>query len=153
MDAPFRIDVRVRNNRILRAVERLGYKNLAEFSRASGFYAPKVSAFVTFRISPLREDGEWKEDALKLADAPFEAPEDLWPKEARAVTESRHQFEATYEQLRRFGAEPAIRALDQPQVSKLLASALKELTPKERGILEARFADEKSSPRSATPSA
>jgi DNA-directed RNA polymerase specialized sigma24 family protein len=97
--------------------------------------------FESFTKSPLRRNGQdWKRSALRVADALFSDPEDLWPAESRHVGRVRASFEATAEQLREAGlsAEKRMILLDD---GNILQEAMKALAPRTRKILMARVVD------------
>jgi RNA polymerase sigma factor (sigma-70 family) len=81
-----RVQIKLSNNRLIRARERLGYKSAKEASESTkaACYGVWV-AYENFRESPLTSDGDWKPSALAVADALFSDPSDLWPKDALSI--------------------------------------------------------------------
>jgi RNA polymerase sigma factor (sigma-70 family) len=141
----FRVDIRVRNNRILRAIERAGYKSQAEAGRALGLAATDVCSYVAFRRAPLADDGTWKESALRLADGLFADPADLWPEEARAVMKANASFEASFAELQAFVGSDAVdaslieHAVDVRGLRGLLADAKTKLHPRLKEAVDAYY--------------
>jgi RNA polymerase sigma factor (sigma-70 family) len=140
---PFRLDIRVRNNRLIKARERLGYKSAPEAAQACGISYTTLNHLEGFKISPLQTDGTWTESALKLAEFLYEDPAELWPKEALFVQKSRASVEASFEDIRRLsGDPPEMRMMieaDHGTRTKLLA-AMSALSPQQKEVIEARFA-------------
>ena len=136
----YRIEMRVRNNRLIRARELLGYKSAMEAAEALKVPYHDLVTFESFAKSPLRRNGQWKDSALRVADALFSDPEDLWPAESRHVGRVRASFEATAEQLREAGlsAEERMILLDD---GNILQEAMKALKPRTREILMARVVE------------
>ncbi len=131
----FRIEVRVRNNRIIRARERLGHASGAAAAKALGIPYHSWVNYESMKESPLNADGAWKESALAVADALFAAPEDLWPDEALRITKARVTIEASFEQMTRaFGETPEHRMLVQGD-RKTLETALAKLNKVEADVV------------------
>lgn len=138
----FRLDVRVRNNRLIRARERLGYMTQADAERALKLPHGELCGFENFRESPIFPDGRWTGRALRIADALMSDPEDLWPKDAFQVRKSRMSIEATSEQMRELIPSAERRLLLEADAS-ILRAALAELAPREKKILVERIVEER----------
>lgn len=142
MTPTFRLDIRIRNNRIIRARERLGYDTQAAAERGLGLSRGVLCGYESFRESPLSNDGVWTSTALRVADALMSDPEDLWPKDALAVRKARMTVEATSEQMRELLPSADRRLLVQADAAQLKA-AMSGLTSREEKILRERFVDER----------
>jgi len=57
-DGEYRVEVKVRNNLILSAMEAAGYKNVNQLCVAGGFAPTHIGAFVNMKWSPLAADGD-----------------------------------------------------------------------------------------------
>jgi len=135
----FRVEIRVRNNRLIRARERLGYKSAKAAADALNLTYGILVSYETMAETPLKKDSmEWKESALRIADALFMAPEDLWPKASRRVEKARVEFEATSEQLREFSSN-AERRIILEQDREGVRRALSAIDPRRRKALLQRF--------------
>jgi len=77
----FRVDLKVRNNLLLSAIERAGYKNVAQFCKAAGVSNSAVGRLLNLKESPLMKDGNFSTLALRLMEFLGELPEDLWSEE------------------------------------------------------------------------
>ena len=134
-DPAFRIEIRVRNNRIIRARERLGHASGSAAAKALGIPYHSWVNYESLKETPLNESGGWKESALSVADALFVAPEDLWPDEALRITKTRVTIEASFEQMTRaFGETPETRMLVQGD-RKTLEVALAKLNKVETDVV------------------
>jgi len=137
----YRVEMRVRNNRIIRARELLGYTTAASAAEALKVNYHDLVSFESFAKSPLqRNGGEWKGSALRVADALFSDPEDLWPAESRNLARVRASFEATSEQLREIGFSAEKRMILQDD-GNILQQAMKSLKPRTREILMLRVGE------------
>jgi RNA polymerase sigma factor (sigma-70 family) len=91
-ESGYNVQVRVRNNHILRRI-RDQYGSSAEMCRRTGLALSRVSDFVCFRRTPLLPDGELCVSAHDLCSALGAAPEELWPGEMANMLAKK----ATYE--------------------------------------------------------
>jgi RNA polymerase sigma factor (sigma-70 family) len=75
-----RVDVEVRNNRILEYMEQLQYTNIAQLCKANNLNQNDVGELVRFKRFPVHsQTGKWTITAIKLAAALACEPDDLWP--------------------------------------------------------------------------
>jgi DNA-directed RNA polymerase specialized sigma24 family protein len=138
----FRVEIRVRNNRIIRARERLGHKSAKAAAAALGLQYGHFCSYEAMTETPLKKDGiEWKESALQIADALFAAPEDLWPEASRKIEKVRATFEATSEQLREFAGNAERRIILEEDKAGV-RRALGAIDPRRRRALLQRFEDD-----------
>lgn len=83
-DKDYRVRITVKNNRILRAIEEAGFRgwgSITAFAKHAEMNASFLAGFLSFRISPLGDDGEFRKDAKLLMEALGCAPSDLWSEE------------------------------------------------------------------------
>ena len=99
----YRIEFKVKNNRILAMIESAGFTTIAEFCRAHGLQQSAVGEMVNMKRSPLNKHDMWSQPAIDLADALNCEVLDLFSEEQqraelesnkRFVTASREQAEA-----------------------------------------------------------
>lgn len=69
MTAPFRVSLRLHNNRMIRARERLGFASAKKAADALGISYPAYVELENFRTSPLDSQGEWRDVMAKLPQA------------------------------------------------------------------------------------
>lgn len=145
--APFRLTLTLHNNRIIKARERLGWMTQAEACRATGIRATDWSKLESMGGSPIGDRGGWRSSALRMAQALFCEPEDLWPAECLMVSKKSASAELHYaEVMALMGEQPERKLLAGIQIEQmrnLLEPAMKALTPAERSVIKARFWDEK----------
>ena len=77
----YRIKVTVRNNLILNAIENAGYKSVSEFCRAVNLPKTALTELIAMRKPPLKQSGEFSENAKALMEELCLAPTDLWTSE------------------------------------------------------------------------
>lgn len=82
----FRVDLKVRNNLLLSAIERTGHKNVAQFCKAIGVGNSLVGELLNLKAAPLTKDGHFTTTALKLMEALGALPEDLWTEEQMTMS-------------------------------------------------------------------
>jgi RNA polymerase sigma factor (sigma-70 family) len=73
----YRVTVKVRNARMLRAIERLGYTP-SGFAAAHGFSPTIVCALVAMKIRPTLRNGDWRREVIALCEAANCTPQDLF---------------------------------------------------------------------------
>lgn len=131
-----RLQIKVKNARILRAMKAAGVPNAAALSRVTGLDQSIVGEFVNFKKRPITKKGEWRDSALTIATALHRSPEEIWPEHLQriAALKTECDLDLTVEQ---FGAisngEQSI--LDRNTVATLLQN----LPARERSIVEMRY--------------
>ena len=138
----YRVKITIRNERLLAAMEGMGYKSVAEFSRNQGLNSVKVREIFSGKIPPLDREGNPKEltkEILEILNLTIE----------KAFTEKqlkgfkKHTFEVKIEEEKLLQIiSPAknqeIKVIEQEVKSKL-SEILSALTPREEKILRMRF--------------
>jgi hypothetical protein len=131
----FRVKVTVRNNRILRAIEALGFKSNKQFADAHQLCYQRISDSIGFRLRPIT-DGEWTEFAFSLSSALRCEPEDLWPEHMRHLKSKARsiEFSTDEEGVRKLAAPPEnyIEGRDVGKLHRLIA-----LLPERQGYVVA----------------
>ncbi len=146
----YRIDLKVRNNLILSAIELAGYKNVAQFCKAANLSHSNVGCLINFKTSPLSGTGDLTPTAQGICDFLGLLPEELWTKEQLAFvlpTNKSHfdmSHKAMVEMFARHTGElleaPAPEAgLEEEDRHRVVAEVLDSLTPKEAKVLRMRF--------------
>ena len=138
----YRVKITIRNERLLAAMEGMGYKSVAEFSRSQGLNGVKVNEIISGKIPPLDREGNPKEltkEILEILNLTIE----------KAFTEKqlkgfkKHTFEVKIEEEKLLQIiSPAknqeIKVIEQEVKSKL-SEILSTLTPREERIVRMRF--------------
>lgn len=140
----FRIDIRMRNNRLLRLRETFR-GNVHEFCAAVGISYSAFCDLAGMRVNPIRKDGQWREATLKLADYAGVLPDDLFPETVRAVTDPKRTLEVSAERVAEL-MPPVLsmlpspdRAAEQAETRDLVARALSRLRPREAEVIRLRY--------------
>lgn len=75
----FRLQIKIKNNRILKRIEELGYKTVSAFCEHCNLNKSHVYDYINFKLDPInRHTGGWKTQAQLLADSLYCMPEDLF---------------------------------------------------------------------------
>jgi RNA polymerase sigma factor (sigma-70 family) len=77
----YRVTVKVRNNRILKAIEETGGTPGGKWCMANGLPYQDVNSLITMTAGPLFSTGELRPVAVKLCDVLNKLPEELWSNE------------------------------------------------------------------------
>jgi RNA polymerase sigma factor (sigma-70 family) len=146
MTKDYRITVKVRNNRILKAIEDVGGNIGAKWCEANGLGYMRVNAFIQLKSGPLNANGDLFPDALRLCEVLGKLPEELWSNEQLYPLERNFsEMEMDYSQVvAMLPAEqqsylPDYSHLEQEQAKKLIGRALSTLTDRERKLIQMRF--------------
>lgn len=149
MTKDYRITVKVRNNRILKAIEDVGGNIGAKWCEANGLGYMRVNAFIQLKSGPLNANGDLFPDALRLCEVLGKLPEELWSNEQLYPLERNFsEMEMDYSQVvAMLPAEqqsylPDYSHLEQEQAKKLIGRALSTLTDRERKLIQMRFEDD-----------
>ena len=136
---PLRIVARLRNNRLIRAREALGYTNAAQAARALGLSPAMLWALETLKDSPVFRGarpgfkaGDWTKSALRVAKAFGTTPEYLWPEELDAVKKTKVVIELNVPQMCLEPPPTTEKALESGAIKSILASAFDDKTRGDR---------------------
>lgn len=145
----YRLDIKVRNNRVLTAIEGAGYDSAAAFCRAYALNYVLVMGVVAMR-EPARGVKGWRKVARDLADALGCNPEDLFTdRQADAAFETTSLSRVVSEETALSLAAPETALLAAPdgdidavidirQAARRLLSS-QDLTPRQRDVVRRRF--------------
>lgn len=143
----YRIDIRVKNNLILSAIEKAGYKSIAAFCRDNDIALSPIMEFISLRKSPLNKDGTFSSSAQKIMDALCALPEDLWTQDQMyaALKSNRRSMtmDETRMELLMYGENHETPKLPEDlvhekEVNKLVDEVLNTLSPRKAKILRLR---------------
>ena len=154
----FELELRIRNNRLKE--RRLGLRLTSrEMANQIGVSFGIYSAYENLRQSPLGKAKfglrpgvlEWRPTAVRIASFFGASPEEIWPDTILAVQRNSVTARIDADTLLLAGRELAPKALPAPDGpledadrAEVVAKTLAELTPLERGVVEARFVWERS---------
>jgi DNA-directed RNA polymerase sigma subunit (sigma70/sigma32) len=89
MSKELRLEMRLKNNRLITAREELGYESVAAFCRASGMHQSLVGRYENLKESPLTKNKDgWKPSAKQLAAFFGLSCEYLWPESLEKVVQT-----------------------------------------------------------------
>jgi transcriptional regulator with XRE-family HTH domain len=137
---PFRMNVRLRNNRLIVLREQLG-QSQAECARVSGVSQGSLNALETLRISPLRPDGEWSSPAKRIAEFHGVSPEWIWPEEVKRLRARAIMLETNAAEL--VASPTGSRRLEAEASAAMVQEWTKKLTPREARAVTATVVEEK----------
>lgn len=124
----FNIKVTVRNSRLLHLIEEK-FGTQAEFSRACGVSSGIVSAFMTFRQSPVTKNG-WSEMAENISAGLGVYPSDIWPDHLREVRlkQATASFDLDQEEVKNIisKSDNPLKFIENKQVIEFLREGLSE---------------------------
>jgi len=148
----YRVKVTVKNNLILTAIEKAGYKTPAAFCREAGMTPTSLSNLITMKNPPLMETGEFSIHAKKLMEVLCLAPTDLWTSEQLTLRLKRNSAErdVNLDGMRAalgMNAEDALmlvapspeEVMEEKDIQNLIKEQLASITPKEERVLRMRY--------------
>ena len=139
----YRVKITIRNERLLAAMEGMGYKSVAEFSRNQGLNGIKVREIINGTITPLDKEGiprELTKEVLEILNLTIE----------KAFTETqlkgfkKHTFEIKVEeekllQIINPAKNQEIKLIEQDVKDRLSEIFSKYLTPREEKVLRMHY--------------
>lgn len=145
----YRLTIKVRNNRLLKAIEAAGGTTGKKWCSANGLGYARVNCLVNMTSSPLTAEGTLHADAEKLCDVLGKLPEDLWS------NEQLYPLERNFSEMEMDHAQvvallppedqsylPDFANLEHEQTRRLVTTALSTLTGREREVIQMRFTDD-----------
>lgn len=145
----YRITVKVRNNRILKAIEDAGGTPGKKWCDANGICYPVVNNLINMTVGPLSASGSISSTALKLCEALNKLPEDLWSNEQLYPLEKNFsEIEMDYEQVVALLPSdeqyylPDFSDFENRQAENLIGKALAKLSGKGREVLRMRYEED-----------
>ena len=84
----YRIELKVKNNRIASLIEDHGHNSVAAFCKKNGLQHSTVGLYMNLKKPPMRKDGNYSTSALAIAIALNVTPGYLWPDEMLSVLDN-----------------------------------------------------------------
>lgn len=75
----YRLEIRIKNNRLMRRINDAGFFNVTEFCRAHDLQYTRVSNFLNLSRPPIGRRGKWSPVAIRLSEIFGCLPGDLFP--------------------------------------------------------------------------
>lgn len=146
----YRINLKVRNNLLLSAIENAGYKNVAQFCKAAKLTPSCVGALINLKESPIRQDGDWTALAKRIANFLGLVPEELWTHEQTmfVLPTNQSHFSISHKEMLVTLARNTGELLEQPEIDenlhdqdrkRIIGELLDSLPPRQAKILRLRF--------------
>lgn len=147
MTKDYRIEIKVKNNWLLKKIESQGYDSIADFARQHNLSQQIVGVFVNLKEPPIGANGNWRGVFLKIANALKCMPEDICPPQhlTESLKKSRAHVEVGRDELKLFltGAAENVRTpiehLVQQEGLETINDYLESLRPREEDIMRMRF--------------
>lgn len=145
----YRLTVKIRNNRLLRAIESVGGTPGSKWCEANGLRYSRVNDLINMTSSPLAADGNLYPDAERLCEILDKLPEDLWSNEQlRPFEKNFSEMEMDHAQvLALLPSEdrsylPDNSVFEAEQTKLLISKALDTLNGREREVIRLRYEEE-----------
>ena len=139
----YRVTIKVRNNRILKAIKDIGGEPGQKWCEANGLVYTQINSLINLTESPLLKTGLLSTPAEKLCDAVGKLPEELWTNDQiRPLEKNFTELDMTQDQvmaLLPLSETSYIQDFDKKDLEKVMAAALSTLDRKEQKILNLRF--------------
>jgi RNA polymerase sigma factor (sigma-70 family) len=147
----YRVKIKVRNNRILKAIESSGGVLGLKWCKANGMCYTSLNDLINMTKSPLTYSGEFTTAATKLCDVLGVLPDDLWSQEQiRPLEKNFTEMEMSYEQLlalnnvgETFYLTDFEKTIDSERLKNKFDELLAGLTERQQQVLNFRFFQEK----------
>lgn len=145
----YRLTIRVRNNRLLKAIEAGGWVLGKKWCDANGLSYGRVNGLVNMTTSPLMSDGRLYPDAARLCDVLGKLPEDLWSNEQLYPLEKNFsEMEMDHGQVvamlpsEQQSYPPDFSEIEQKQARALLQKAMRSLSLNGQEVIRYRYEDD-----------
>jgi RNA polymerase sigma factor (sigma-70 family) len=141
------IEIRVKNNHLLKKISAAGYGSVAEFARAVNLTPGIVGNYVTLKSPAVDRWGKWRKSVERMAELLKCLPEDLFPPQHidKALKTSKATIEAGIEEVAVFltggedTARTALEHITREEALNCVSKSLTELEPREERVLRLRF--------------
>lgn len=145
----YRITIKFRNNRLLKAIEAAGGTPGQKWCDVNGLSYNKLNSLINMTASPITAKGTLRTEAARLCDVLGKTADDLWSNnQLRPLERNFSEMKMDHAQVvamlpseQQFYL-PDFSGLEQEQTRNLVASALSLLTEREQKVLKMRFEDD-----------
>ena len=141
IDKDFRLKISVRNNRLLKLVEKQRHPTLAAFVKAVGIPYSTFHGLLRMSKSPRWVTGEWSPMAMKIATFLRVEPEDIWPEHMIKIAKT-VSMEVSLDELPMLQREPSrafLPAIESDEIKQRVRNALAMLPPRLAEILSLHY--------------
>lgn len=146
----YRVTVKVRNNRILKAIAEVGGTPGQKWCHDNGLLYSQVNALINLTMSPLQDSGELRLAAAKLCEVLGKLPDELWTSEQiNRLERNFAELEMSYEQV--MSLLPADKdahylmdeSIEREQLDDAIAATLEALPENYCKVLRLRYYENK----------
>ena len=145
----YRLTIKIRNNRLLKAIEGAGGTPGQKWCEANGLLYEQVNFFINMARSPITKKGSLTLSAAKLCDVLDKLPEDLWSTEQLYPLEKNFsEMEMDHSQVMALLPTEQqsylmdLSDFDQEKIQSLVSQVTKQLSKKEQEVIKMRFEDD-----------
>lgn len=144
----YRVEVKVKNNNLLRKLEECGYSSVGDFCRRNDkmCWTGTIGEFVNLKRSPLNAKGQFHQVIYDICDILLCSPEELFSEvQLTTALESNRRTIEVNEAEMQFMLQNQCEnllledQLDRDRLSSKMDELLKTLTPREAKVIRARF--------------
>jgi RNA polymerase sigma factor (sigma-70 family) len=142
----YRLTIKVRNNRLLKAIEAVGGTPGGKWCEVNGLSYSTVNNLINMTSSPLTAGGELRLDAVRLCEVLGKLPEDLWSNEQLYPLERNFsEMEMDHAQVVALLPQeqqsylPDFSEFERVQTKALVSKAVSTLTKREQEVIQMRF--------------
>ena len=145
----YRLSIKVRNNRLLKAIESVGGSPGGKWCAENGLRYGAVNDLINMTSSPIDAKGNLISSAARLCDVLNALPEDLWS------NEQLYPLERNFSEMEMTHAEvvallppeqqsylPDFSSLEQEEIKALVSRVVATLAPNEQEVIKLRFDDD-----------
>ena len=132
-----RVTVKFRNARILRRIEAMGFKSLAQFAHKYRLDYQRLSRIVALQKSPLLKNGDWLPLAWFVSSALNCEPEELWPQWLKVIEAKKSTVTFDTCMPEQLTYEPS----EFDQLAVILPQLLLRCTPRQESAIRSYFYD------------
>ena len=138
----YRIEIKVRNNRIIEYMRQLGYNTVMSLARATGLSHTAIAELINLKRRPVTRHGYWSKTALGLCEALCCHPTDLWTDAQREACLKKNftAVKVAEKELSSFLESPdPLKLLEHKQTGERIRMVLGTLPDLQADILKMRF--------------
>lgn len=126
----FRVEFRIKNNLLYRAIEAAGFDSASAFGRHCNISPTTVGHFLNLKVAPIAASGDWRYAVLAMATALKCLPDNLFPADYMRQTIKQNRVAQEY------SAEEINEVMEIAQIAQATPEALM-IRGDARGVLDA----------------
>jgi RNA polymerase primary sigma factor len=144
MNKDYRLSIKIRNNNILVAIESAGYVCGQKLASLIGIqYQRELLGYVNLTFSPIDDEGNLLESAVKLCEFLKKMPYELWSNEQLTpVEKNTSDIELSFDDISAFMPayeDDALNKIEKQELKNSVDGLIGNLTPREAKIIRMRF--------------